>query len=285
MERTVGDIPAAELAAIERFAAELAGLAGTQIIAAFSSPASVRYKPRDDAPLWSDPVSVVDDRVEALIRAKLAARFPDHDIIGEESNERPNRGHDIVWAIDPIDGTANFVNGLPIFAASIGVLHRGRALAGAIWVSASHNLRPGVYHAKRGDRLRFDDEDVVAPANPGVRRRLAGVPRSGRESEFWDTRTVGSAAFECAMVAAGSLDVARFSAPNIWDVAAGVVLIEAAGSIILHQAGGAWRPMQAFTPDRGPDGMLDLRYWTEPIIVGERNAVRQLASLHTEALE
>jgi myo-inositol-1(or 4)-monophosphatase len=283
MERTVHELPAPELAAIERFAAELAGLAGAEIAAAFNGAAAVRYKSvAAGEPLWRDPVSAVDDRVEAMIRARIAARFPHHDIVGEESDDRPNRGHDLVWAIDPIDGTVNFINGFPIFAASIGILHRGHPLAGAIWVSVGHALRPGVYHAKHGDRLRFDGEHVVAPANATIRRRLTGVPRSGRESEFWDTRTVGSAAFECAMAAAGAIQVARFSTARIWDVAAGADLVEAAGGTVLHQTGGVWQPMRTFTPGRGPDGTLDLRYWTEPIAVGEHDAVKQLAKLHAE---
>jgi hypothetical protein len=97
-------------------------------------------------------VSEVDRATEILVRARLAERFPQHDIIGEELDERPGRGADFVWAVDPIDGTANFINGFPLFAASIGLLYRGYPLVGAIWCSTSHTLQSGVYHAHCGPR-------------------------------------------------------------------------------------------------------------------------------------
>jgi myo-inositol-1(or 4)-monophosphatase len=66
-----------------------------------------------------------------------------------------------VWAIDPIDGTTNFVNGFPLFAASIGMLHRGCPVVGAIWCSTSYALRAGVYHARAGGALRFEGEPLA----------------------------------------------------------------------------------------------------------------------------
>ncbi|HVQ80474.1 MAG TPA: inositol monophosphatase family protein [Pseudolabrys sp.] len=91
----------------------------------------MRYKGESpENTLWRDPVSEIDQRVETLIRGRVAERFPGHDVIGEEMIERPGRPHDCVWTVDPIDGTTNFVNGFPMFAASIGVLRRGRPLWG-----------------------------------------------------------------------------------------------------------------------------------------------------------
>ncbi|HEY2757295.1 MAG TPA: inositol monophosphatase family protein, partial [Pseudolabrys sp.] len=163
---------APDLREVEQLAVELAGIAGNEIGAALGGMLAVRYKTAatDDA-LWRDPVSEVDRRVETLIRKRLAEQFPDHDIIGEESTERPGRDHDFIWAVDPIDGTTNFVNGFPMFAASIGVLHKGRPVVGALWCSVSHALRAGVYHASAGGKLRFDGADVTPKVNPAVRRR------------------------------------------------------------------------------------------------------------------
>src|SRR5262249_53790844 len=160
--------------------------------------------------------------VEVLIRARLGERFPEHVIIGEEIDERTGLANDIAWVIDPIDGTANFVNGYPLFAASIGVLYRGSPLVGALWCPASHALRSRVYHARSGGPLSFDDQPIERNPNPAVRRWLAGIPNAGDASRFpWDVRVSGSAAIECAFVAAGLLRVARFDRPNLWDIAGG----------------------------------------------------------------
>ena len=169
------------LAEIEAIAVELARLAGAEIETTLGKVLAVEYKgvaAEAEAALLRDPVSEVDRNVETLIRARLADRFPGHDILGEESEERPGRESDFVWAIDPIDGTTNFVNGFPLFAASIGVLHRYVPVAGALWCSTSHALRPGVYHARAGAPLRFDEAEIAHAGNPLVRRWLAGEPEA-----------------------------------------------------------------------------------------------------------
>jgi myo-inositol-1(or 4)-monophosphatase len=208
----------ADLPAMEVLAVELARLAGREIVAAFGTIFTARYKTgARNAVSLRDQVSEIDQRFEVLIRDRLAKHFPDHGVIGEELAEHPNRESDLVWAIDPIDATTNFVNGFPL-AASIGVLHRGRAVAGAVWCSVSHALRPGVYHASVSAKLRFEGADVTPKVNAAVLRRLASVPIVANADEAgWETRKTGSAALECALVAAGLLEVARFAAPNIWD--------------------------------------------------------------------
>jgi len=266
---------------IELTAVELARLAGAEIVTAFGGMLSVRYKggsSSNDESAWRDPVSDVDHRVELLIRARLAERFPEHGIIGEEIDERSGRTHEFVWAIDPIDGTANFVNGFPLFAASIGVLYRERPIAGALWCATSHALRAGVYHAHRGGPLNFDDQPIAPRPNPAVRRRLAGAPHARHGGPFpWDVRTTGSAAIECAFVAAGLLRVASFRRPNLWDIAGGITLVQAVGGEVRCPAGAGWVSLDRFEPAAGPSGTApDLRNWHEPLVVGEREAVALL---------
>jgi myo-inositol-1(or 4)-monophosphatase len=263
---------------IETLARELARLAGAEITAAFGTIFTVRYKtgPQDAASL-RDPVSEIDRKVEVMIREQLAARFPDHGIIGEELAERPGRDSDFVWVVDPIDGTTNFVNGFPLFAASIGVLERGRPIAGAVWCSVSHALRAGVYHARAGGKLRFEGDDVTPKINAAVLRRLAGVPVVANTDEAgWETRKTGSAALECALVAAGLLEVARFAAPNIWDVAGGIALVQAGGGVARQYDDARWLPMDAFAPlPRGTE-KPDLRFWRRPMVIGTPQAVARM---------
>jgi myo-inositol-1(or 4)-monophosphatase len=256
------------LAEIEREAVGMATVAGAEITSALGGLMAVKYKgPEDRKELWRDPVSEVDGRIEEMIRKRLAERFPDHDVIGEEFMERPAVGSDFVWAVDPIDGTTNFVNGFPLCAATVGVLYRGRPVAGAIWCSTSHALRAGVYHAAEGGSLWFDTEKVVPRTNPAVRRRLAGVPFASEAPLGWDTRKTGSAAIECAFVAAGLLEAARFSTPNLWDIAGGAALVAAGGGGVYAETPQGWQPLDRFTVD-GDDDADDLRNWKRPLIIG-----------------
>jgi myo-inositol-1(or 4)-monophosphatase len=268
----------ADLDGIETVARKLAILAGAEITAAFGTIFTVRYKTgSQDTASLRDPVSEIDRNVETMIRERLAARFPDHGIIGEEFAEQPSRNSDFTWAVDPIDGTTNFVNGFPLFAASIGVLQRGRPVAGAVWCSVSHALRAGVYHAHAGSRLRFDGEDVTPKINAAVLRRLAGVPVVANADEVgWETRKTGSAALECALVAAGLLEVSRFAAPNIWDVAGGIALVQAGGGVAREYDGARWSPMNAFTPLARGEEKADLRFWRRPMVVGTPQAVARM---------
>lgn len=265
---------------IEAAAIEFASIAGSEISKALGGLLAVRYKTAAKEDEWKDPVSEVDQKVERMIRERLAEQFPDHDIIGEEEGGAETAKGDFIWSIDPIDGTANFVNGLPIFAASIGILHQGVPVAAAVWTSVSHALRSGVYHCTAGGKLRFDGADVTPKVNPSVRRRLVGVPVATVSDGFWETRKTGSAAFECAMVAAGLLQAARFASPNIWDVSGGLGLIFAGGGIAMQRNGKEWVAMRGFEPTKEKP---DIRYWRNEIIVGEPTAVEKMCEAQAAA--
>lgn len=259
----------AQLQEIEQLAVELAALAAAEIQGALGTLMTVKYKGSGTgAAALRDPVSEVDQRVEQIIRLRLDERFPDHDIIGEEYDDRPGREHDFVWAVDPIDGTTNFVNGFPLFAASIGVLYRGRPITGATWCSTSHALRPGIYHARAGGGLKFEGQDIAIAANPAVRRRLVGLPHISAAAGMRDGRKTGSAAIELAFVAAGLLEACRIDTPNIWDVASGIALVEAAGGLVMTSGSrGGWEALERFAVPQGGD----LRNWRQPVLAGRIN--------------
>ena len=271
--------------AAELLAVELATLAGAEITTALNRTLTVSYK---GAPgTFRDPVSEVDQKVEVLIRARLSERFPTHDILGEEMQDRPGHGNDVVWAIDPVDGTSNFVNGFPLFSASVGVLFQGVPVVGALWCSTSHALRPGVYHARLGQPLRFDAQPLVRVPNPMVHRRLGGDPSAATRGIPWDIRKTGSAAIECAFVAAGLLQVTRFEQPNIWDVAGGIVLARAAGRQVMVRQHKVWEPFDSFAQvDAGADAAGGepgvhpvLRDWRRSLILGEEGAVARACEI------
>ncbi len=261
----------AKLAELERCAVRLARAAGSNILAAAERGGfGVHFKEaRPGASANSNPVSDVDRDVERFIRAQLAAEYPGHCVIGEEMGA--SEGADFAWAVDPVDGTTNFVNGLPLFASSIGVLHRGVPLAGAIWSSCTHALHPGVYHARSGGPFCFDGTPLARRAEGGW-RGVATEPGNARElGRYWDLRALGSATLEFAFTAAGILRVAYVARPSLWDAAAGLTLIHAAGCTALTLEEGRWVPLERFGEDPAP--------WCQPVLIGDERAVRSAAEL------
>ncbi len=269
------------LAQLEATACDLARAAGDEITASLKRSIQVDYKNADEskesAPI--DPVSEVDRAVEEMIRERLAEHFPDHAVLGEEQDDAPAPDAEYLWAIDPVDGTTNFVNHYPLFASSVGALHNGVPVAGAIWCSTTHNLGPGIYHAHSGGALNLDGEPLVLVDNAGVRRSLSAAPGGapGRTAN-WDNRVTGSAAIECAYVAAGVFTTAQFWGVHAWDVAAGIVLARAAGCEALVRQGSAWEPFERFTPpDRvREDRTPTMRDWARPLLVGTPEGLPQL---------
>ncbi|MEN2977737.1 inositol monophosphatase (plasmid) [Tistrella bauzanensis] len=257
---------------IEMLAVELAEQAGAAITSRLGSLLSVRYKTgAETEATLRNPVSEVDEQVEGVIRERLAARFPEHGVIGEEMADSHDTDLDMIWAVDPVDGTSNFINGFPLFAASIGVLHRGRPVVAAVWCATSHALRSGVYHARLGGGLHFDRQPLARASNPMVHRRLAGVPqfRGGRHP--YDLRKTGSAAIECAFVAAGLLEAASFNSPNIWDVAGGILLVqESGGQVLTRGRGKRWQPFEGFVA-------TPLRDWRGGLILGSADGAGWMA--------
>jgi len=272
---------AATLAAIEALAIELAREGGRQATEGLAREISVDYKTdaKKDGDAPRDPVSEIDHAVEAMVRERVGERFPGHDVIGEEVELHPDQIEDFVWVVDPVDGTANFVNGYPLFCVSIGILHHGVPVVGAIWCASTHALHPGVYHAHRGGGLQFDDAPFGGVPSTDVRRRLSAAPGgSPGRLQHWDNRVTGSAAIELAFVAAGIFQSAWFGGLKIWDLAAGVLLIQEAGGRVSHRRAAAF---EAFTKFEAPsevkeDRAPSLRDWRGLIIVGTEEAVSTL---------
>lgn len=270
--QTPGSAPdAATSATLERAAVRLAHLAGEHICRELGSPPEVEFKtPWAGAVANANPVSDTDRRIERLLREQLAEEFPDHAVIGEEYPPRePEGGAHFTWVLDPIDGTTNYINGVPLFASSIGVLFRGRPIAGAIWCATTHALRPGVYHARAGGTLQFDGA-TLEPRMPGAWRGLASEPgRAPSYGALWDTRVFGCATLEFALVAAGLLRIAYIPRPGLWDVVAGLALLQAAHchAVVLRP-----RPdtLLYFPEDDTP---AVLARWSEPLLIGSEAAL------------
>jgi myo-inositol-1(or 4)-monophosphatase len=262
---------------LERTAFDLAASAGAEIQAALTRTLTVRYKTAATEVLKArDPVSDVDVAIERAMRAEIQRRFPGHACLGEELE--PEAGHaDFVWVLDPIDGTTNFVHAFPLFACSIGVVHGGVPVAGAVWCSTSHELRPGVFHARRGGELRFENRALrVRPPSERVISRLLGHPGRFEDKLEFDRRTTGSAAIECAFVAAGILSSAILRRPNAWDVAGGLALALSARKPVWQRSREGWSEFESFAEGPEPPSLAALSAWRGSLVLGAPDVLEGL---------
>lgn len=268
---------AESLDAIHDAALTLAREAGDALQAYYAGPLAVRFKSKRDR----DPVTEADEGIEALVRTFVAARFPRHGVLGEEGADTAAAA-EYLWVVDPLDGTANFANGLALFAVSIAVLRFGSPIVAALYTTFGPEGRACVLHARRGGGLRVDGAPYKAVAR-GItgRARLAGVPagfhlgfRYGRliGTPPGETRSLGTIAVELGLAASGTLQYAVFHSPRIWDVAAGVLLVVEAGGVCYTDAGGRWRVLNRFEAPAGKP----LREWRQAVVAGETATVSQL---------
>ena len=287
---------------IERHAAKIAREAGELLRWHFESALNVQYK--DDK--QSDPVTNADYACQRLLQEEISRRFPEHGILGEEDNAAERErvdgqpAPDFVWVIDPLDGTRNFMSGLPLYASSIGVLYRGAPVAAAVYMPWPNDDRGIVMHARRGGGTRIDGESVpalnaAAPEGnrlvtlPGGFGALFSVRRDLRR-RAGELRMTGSIAYELAMVAKGVTQYTITTAPFLWDAAGGSLLVKEAGGIVLLggerkllgklPAGMSWQPLESFAPSwsSGTTTMKDLREWRAPLLLGSPNVARYVAS-------
>ncbi len=277
-------LPESDLAEIAAAAAALARQGGDILLDQFQSSIEISFKQQNA----HDPVTEVDHAIEDLIRAEVHRQFPAHGVLGEERANGGPADADIVWVIDPLDGTSNFINGIGLFACSIGVLHRGRPVAGALWLPSNRFLKPGVYHARAGGGLMFSGEPVDGAGHDlQAASRLSTVPAgtggvtgpAGRR--FGIARTFGSTATELALAAEGSVQMALFNGARIWDVAGGVALCIAAGRAIYTRPRDRDQPWRRFTRfcDRveGDVAMSHLRRWSDPLVAGDDDVLPESA--------
>ena len=241
----------------------------------------------------SDPVSEADREAEEYLYHAVIRHFPDHRVLGEEGRDPGPEGAPIVWVIDPLDGTANYLNGLALWCVSIGVLWHGVPIASAIWAPLGIDGTPALFSARRGGGTRVNGHRVtVDPRSELLPSRLAELPapyqeeiaRRGEARGRGEVRTLGSIALELALTACGALQFAVFWAPHIWDVAGGVGLcLEAAGQVLRRTPGEReWMPLRAF---EAPPSGHGLRTWCDAILAANPALAEDLAARIRDGIE
>jgi len=189
-------------------------------------------------------VTAADRKAEATVREELAKARPDYGFLGEEGGAHVGADKTHRWIVDPLDGTTNFLHGIPHFAVSIALERSGAVVAGVVYNPANEEL----FVAERGKGAYLNDRRIRVAA----RERLAdavvacGLPHYGRggdlvlaryeiaaaQQAFAGLRRYGAAALDLAWIACGRLDAywERDLAP--WDMAAGALLVREAGGFV-----------------------------------------------------
>nr|WP_229742241.1 inositol monophosphatase family protein [Gordonia jinhuaensis] len=196
----------------------------------------------------TDPVTVVDTETEGLIRGQLADLRPDDSVLGEEDGGSVEVPDGVRWVIDPIDGTVNFLYGVPAYAVSIAAQIDGVSVAGAVADVAGRRVffatrGAGSFVADLGStsarRLRASSADSVDLSlvatgfgYAAARRRRQGQIAAALLPRIRDLRRIGSAALDLCMVADGVVDAHFEHGLSPWDWAAGSLIAEEAGAML-----------------------------------------------------
>ena len=232
---------------IENFALSIAKEAGKILFHYFPTPWSdnqhlnIEFKDSSD----SDPVTLADTETQDYLVEQIEKRFPSHGILGEEGDKNEGECPDVLWVLDPLDGTKNFLNGLPFFACSIGVIHKGNPVVGALyipWPGAENESGGIVIHASRGNGLKVDGveakDKIITNLKPSGLLTLPGSFSGSFENaknfptRMGELRMSGSIAYELAMVSLGVTQYAVISGAHLWDVAAALAILGESGCTV-----------------------------------------------------
>lgn len=205
-----------------------------------------------------DLVTEVDKGAEQMIRRLILTHFPDHAILGEEGVEpgaeaatralAAAREEEYLWIVDPVDGTTNFVHGLPFYSVSIALAHQGEIIVGVIYDPSRDEMfvaekGKGIY--VHGNPMNVSGEERLADSLVAVGfppDRSFALPVNMRAAlalapQVRGLRAVGSAALHLAYVAVGRLSAYMEVGLNVWDVAAGALLVQEAGGTVTDTLG------------------------------------------------
>src|SRR3954451_12002035 len=220
---------------------EIAREAGALLMRHFRERVLIEYK--GDA----DLVTIADRQSEALIRERIQAHWPSHDIMGEEQG-LADTGSEYRWYVDPLDGTTNFAHGFPVFCVSMALDHKGERVAGVVY----DPTRDEMFASQKGSGATLNGKPVHVSRTARLAESLVatGFPSHKRHKNpnifFYHqltlrshgVRRAGSAALDLCYVACGRFDAYLEFNLNAWDTAAGVLLVQEAGGTVTNFSGG-----------------------------------------------
>ena len=225
----------------------IARSAGPLFLEGYTQAKKITYKSAVDL------VTDYDVKVELYLKEKLAEAFAEHTLVGEETSEGITHPEKAIY-IDPIDGTTNFVHGIPFCAISIGIWEGGEPVAGVVYNPVLDEL----FYAEKGKGAYCNDKALQVSGAETLEKSLiaTGFPYTKVEQgeDFrWvmksmeavlpytrDIRRLGSAALDLCNVARGTFEGYYEINLKPWDVAAGVLMVKEAGGSVSRHDGGAY---------------------------------------------
>jgi myo-inositol-1(or 4)-monophosphatase len=195
-------------------------------------------------------VTAADRRAEEIVRGELAKARPDYGFLGEEGGAREGADKTHRWIVDPLDGTTNFLHGIPHFAVAIALERAGTIVTGLVYNPANEEL----FVAERGKGAFLNDKRIRVAARQKLAEAVVacGLPHYGRgdlklarseiaaaQQHFAGLRRYGAAALDLAWIAAGRLDAYWERDLSPWDLAAGSILVREAGGFVSDLDGGS----------------------------------------------
>jgi len=176
----------------------------------------------------SNFVTNADINAEKIIINELMKAKKNYSIISEENGSKINSDNENVWIIDPIDGTSNFLHGIPHFAISIALKSKNEIVSGLIFDPIKNEL----FYAEKNCGAFFNNQRIKVSKKKEIENCLFAT--GGKEKNFIEliTRKSGSAALDMAYVAAGRYDGYYQNNLSLWDIAAGIIIVKEAGGIV-----------------------------------------------------
>ncbi len=173
-------------------------------------------------------VTNADRKVEEIIIQELEKSKKNFSILTEESGFIKNKDKDNYWIIDPIDGTTNFLNGVPHFCISIALLFEKEIIAGVIY----DPIKDELFYAEKNGGSYLNNKSIRVSKKKSISDCLYGVNFRKNIPESFIIRNTGSAALDLAYVSCGRFDGCLQKNVNLWDIAAGTILIKEAGGVV-----------------------------------------------------
>ena len=174
-----------------------------------------------------DFVTNADIKAEKVIIEELKKARPNYSIISEENGVEKNKDQSNFWIIDPIDGTTNFLHGVPHFAISIALQSNNEIVCGLIF----DPIKDELFYAEKNNGAYFNNQRIRVSKKREINECLFAVGK-GKYNPDLICRRSGSAALDMAYVASGRFDGYFQNNLNLWDIAAGIIIVKEAGGIV-----------------------------------------------------
>jgi len=213
-------------------------------------------------------VTETDLAIDSMIVERLAVAYPGHCVLSEEQTTRYDAGADFTWVVDPVDGTTNFVRGMPVWGVSVALLHRGQPVAGAVdfpMLQERFTAAAGAGAWRNGARVHTAENELADDE--------LLMMKCTRTDKFFEVRLplkariYGSAAYHLCKVADGSALAGIETTPKVWDLAAASLLVSEAGGLVTTWQRAPIFPLAAES--------MDYATVTTPIFVAANRAIQE----------